>query len=92
MIRLRGHLICATTAECAAVQTHLAEHTRLSRAEPGCLSFEVTPTDDPMVFEVMETFRSHDDFNAHQTRTRASRWFEATRTILRYFRVEDLRD
>jgi len=92
MIRLRGHLICATAAETAAVQTHLAEHTRLSRAEPGCLSFEVTATDDPMVFEVMETFRSRDDFNAHQTRTRASRWFEATRTILRDFRVEDIRD
>ena len=92
MIRLRGHLICATAEESAAVAAHVAEHTRLSRAEPGCLSFEVTATDDPMVFEVMETFRSRDDFNAHQTRTRASRWFEATRTILRDFRVEELRD
>jgi len=92
MIRLRGHLICATAEEAAAVQAHIAEHTRLSRAEPGCLSFEVTPTDDPMMWEVMETFRTQDDFNAHQTRTRASKWFEATRGILRDFRVENLRD
>ncbi|KAF0170781.1 MAG: hypothetical protein FD162_3395 [Rhodobacteraceae bacterium] len=92
MIRLRGHMICTTADECAAVLAHVAEHTRLSRAEPGCLSFEVTPTDDPMMFEVMETFRSRDDFNAHQTRTRASRWFEATRNVLRDFRVEDLRN
>ena len=92
MIRLRGHLVCVTAEEAAAVQAHVAEHTRLSRAEPGCLSFEVTPTDDPMVWEVMETFRTQDDFNAHQARTRASRWFEATRSILRDFRVEAVGD
>nr|WP_299480368.1 antibiotic biosynthesis monooxygenase [Cypionkella sp.] len=74
------------------MQTHVTLHTELSRAEPGCLSFEVTPTDDPMMWEVMESFRTQDDFNAHQTRTRASKWFEATRGILRDFRVEDLRD
>ena len=92
MIRLRGHLVCVTAEEAAAVQQHVAEHTRLSRAEPGCLSFEVTPTEDPMVWEVMETFRTQDDFNAHQARTRASEWFDATRFILRNFRVEAIGD
>lgn len=92
MIRLRGHLVCVTAEEAAAVQAHVGLHTQLSRAEPGCLSFEVTPTDDPLVWEVMESFRTQDDFNAHQARTRASQWFEATRGILRDFRVEDLRD
>lgn len=92
MIRLRGHLICTTAEEVAAVQAHVADHTRLSRAEPGCLSFEVTPTDDPVMWEVMETFRTQEDFNAHQARTRASAWFEATKTILRDFRVEAIGD
>lgn len=92
MIRLRGHLICVTAEEAAAVQAHVAEHTRLSRAEQGCLSFEVTPTDDPLMWEVMETFRTQDDFNAHQARTRASEWFTATRNILRDFRVEAVGD
>jgi quinol monooxygenase YgiN len=92
MIRLRGHLICVTEDEVAAVNTHLPQHIALTRAEPGCLSFEITPTDDPKVFEVMETFRTRDDFNAHQTRTRASVWFEATRGILRDFRIEDIGD
>ncbi len=92
MIRLRGHLICTTEDEVAAVNAHLAQHIALTRAEPGCLSFEITPTDDPKVFEVMETFRTRDDFNAHQTRTRASVWFEATRGILRDFRVEEVGD
>ena len=92
MIRLRGHLICTTEDEVAAVTAHLPQHIALTRAEPGCLSFEITPTDDPKVFEVMETFRTRDDFNAHQTRTRASVWFEATRGILRDFRIEDIGD
>ena len=92
MIRLRGHLICVTEDEVAAVTAHLPQHIALTRAEPGCLSFEITPTDDPKVFEVMETFRTRADFNAHQTRTRASVWFEATRGILRDFRIEDIGD
>lgn len=92
MIRLRGHLICQSPEEAAAVRARLPAHTALSRAEPGCLSFDVTPTDDPLMFEVIETFRTRADFDAHQTRTRASAWFEATRQILRDFRVEELRD
>ena len=92
MIRLRGHLVCVTDDEVAAVNANLATHIALTRAEPGCLGFEVTPTDDPMVFEVMETFRTRDDFNAHQTRTRDSLWFHATRSILRDFRVEEVGD
>ncbi len=92
MIRLRGHLICQTPDEAAAVRAHLPAHIALSRAEPGCLAFEVDPTDDPLTFDVMETFRTRTDFDAHQARTRASPWFAATRDILRDFRVEELRD
>ncbi|MBN2630825.1 MAG: antibiotic biosynthesis monooxygenase [Rhodobacteraceae bacterium] len=92
MIRLRGHLICTTEAEAQAVRAHVADHIRLSRGEPGCLTFEITETDDPMVWEVMESFRTRADFDAHQTRTRASVWFAATSGILRDFRVEELRD
>ncbi|MEO8245011.1 MAG: antibiotic biosynthesis monooxygenase [bacterium] len=92
MIRLRGHLVCVSDDEAAAVRDNLAAHIALTRAEPGCLGFEISPTDDPMVFEVMETFRTRDDFNSHQTRTRASPWFDATRSVLRDFRVEEIGD
>ena len=92
MIRLRGHLICMTDAEAQVVRAHLAEHIRLSRAEPGCLSFDVTQADDPLIWDVNESFRTRADFDAHQTRTRDSLWFAATRHILRDFRVEELRD
>ena len=92
MIRLRGQMICMSEDEAQAVTANLGLHTALTRAEPGCLSFGIDPTDDPMVFEVMETFRTRDDFNAHQTRTRASDWFQATRSILRDVRVEEVGD
>ena len=92
MIRLKGHLICMTEDEAQTVRAHVTEHIRLTRLEPGCLSFDVVQTDDPLIWDVQETFRTRDDFDAHQTRTRASHWFEATRHILRDFRVEDLPD
>lgn len=92
MIRLRGQLICATEAEAAAVAAHLPEHTRLTRAEPGCLTFDVALTDDPLIYEVMEAFRDRATFDAHQARTRLSPWFEATRGILRDYRLEELGD
>lgn len=92
MIRLRGQLRCMTPEERAAVVTHMAEHIRLSRAEPACLAFDIAETDDPMVFEVMESFRDRAGFDTHQARTRNSVWFAATRGILRDFRVEEVGD
>lgn len=90
MIRLTGQLICADATEAAIVRAHVAEHIRLTRAEPGCLSFEVIASDDPLIWQVAETFRSMPDFEAHQTRTRASDWFTATKAIRRDFQVEDI--
>lgn len=92
MVRLRGQLICISEAEVQAVRQHLPEHIRLTRAEPGCLVFDVSQTDDPMVWEVMEAFRDRASFDAHQARTRDSAWFAATRGILRDFKMEELGD
>ncbi|ABF64597.1 hypothetical protein TM1040_1864 [Ruegeria sp. TM1040] len=41
-VYLSGHLFCASAQEQALVEQYLPEHIRLTRAEPGCLSFEVT--------------------------------------------------
>lgn len=81
-----------TPEEAQIVQTHMHEHMRLTRAEAGCLTFEISATDDPLTFEVMESFRDKEAFNLHQARTRESPWFEHTRHILRDFVVEELRD
>ena len=86
-VDLSGYLICASKAEADAVRRHLPEHIRLTRTEPGCLSFEVTQTDDPLVWRVDERFADDAAFKAHQTRTRASAWWAATAGIRREFRV-----
>ena len=92
MIRLRGQLICLTEDEAQLVRLHLPLHLALTRAEPGCLTFAVDATEDPMVWEVIETFRDRASFDAHQTRTRDSAWFAATRGILRNFRLDEVGD
>lgn len=87
IIRLSGHLLCGDAAEAASVRAHLPEHVRLTRVEPGCLSFQINPTPDPLVWRVDETFVDRAAFEAHQARTRASDWWQATSAIKREFEI-----
>ena len=50
-IRLSGHIDVPHERR-AAVAEALPEHVRLTRAEPGCLRFEVTP--DPRHYRIEE--------------------------------------
>lgn len=86
-LRLSGLLTCASVTEAAIVHQYLPEHIRLSRAEPGCLSFDVTQSDDPMIWRVEECFADQTAFDAHQVRTRASEWWRASAGIRRDFRI-----
>lgn len=86
-VRLTGTLTCATLADAALITRYLPDHIALSRAESGCLAFAVTPTADPLVWQVAEAFATRAAFDAHQTRTRASAWFAATGHIRREFTV-----
>jgi quinol monooxygenase YgiN len=89
MIRVTGILTCSTAEEADRVRTFLPDHIRLSRAEPGCLTFNVAPTDDPLVWRLDESFVDKAAFAAHQTRTGASDWFAATAHLGRDFHVTD---
>lgn len=86
-VNLVGTLACGE-ADARIVRQHLPEHIRLSRAEPGCLSFDVTET-APGIFAVSESFTDMTAFEAHQTRTRASAWWDATGHIPRDFKVTE---
>jgi quinol monooxygenase YgiN len=88
-LRLTGELRCASPDEVAAIRRHRAEHVRLTRAEPGCIAFEIAETDDPLIWRVEERFRDRAAFEAHQRRTRASPWWEATQTIARDFEMSE---
>lgn len=60
---------------------HLPRHIELTRAEAGCLRFDVEPTDDPLVWTVPEEFASRPAFDAHPERVQASEWGRATAGI-----------
>lgn len=87
MVRLSGKVICTNNQEAALVAAHLPEHIRLSRAEPGCLSFEVVQTENPLIWSVEETFTDQTAFDAHQARTKASPWFASTGHIRREYQI-----
>lgn len=88
-VRLTGLLVCADDDQAAIVARELPAHIALTRAEPGCLSFEVAATDDPLVWRVDEAFADPTAFAAHQERVRDSRWGAATAGIQRRYRVDD---
>jgi quinol monooxygenase YgiN len=82
-IALSGRLICADDAQAGVLERHLNAHIRASRAEPGCLRFEITPTEDALIWRVDELFADQAAFDAHKARTAASPWAEATKEIRR---------
>lgn len=90
VVRLSGFLRCASGEDAGTVRRHLADHIRLTRAEPGCISFEVAQTDDPLVWRVEEVFADRAAFDFHQQRTRASEWFSATSSIQRDYEISGL--
>jgi quinol monooxygenase YgiN len=88
VVHLQGQLICTTPDEAARVAEHLPAHVALTRAEPGCLAFDVRPV-GALVWQVEEAFVDHAAFAAHQTRTAASVWARATAGIRRDFHLHE---
>ncbi len=89
VIRLTGQLICSNEGQAALVAAHLPDHIRMTRAEPGCVSFEVQQSADPLVWEVAEVFSDRAAFEAHQARTAASAWGQATKGIERQYVITE---
>lgn len=72
----------------AAVRAALPEHIALTRAEAGCLSFEVAEDPaQPGRFQVSEVFASEACFQAHQLRTQSSDWARITEGIARHYKI-----
>jgi quinol monooxygenase YgiN len=89
MIHVTGTLTCSTADEAERVRQFLPDHIALSRAEPGCLTFNVAPTDDPLVWRLDESFADKDALKAHGDRTKSSAWFAATAGLVRNFEVRE---
>ena len=86
-VYLEGLLIAHSAAEHALVDLYLDDHIALTRAEPGCLKFEVTEDqNDRNKFHVSEIFESEEAFEAHQTRAKASEWGQNSAPLERRFK------
>lgn len=84
---LRGH-ITVPEDRLDQVRKALPLHIALTRAEAGCLLFEVNENpDQPGRFDVSEVFESKAAFDAHQDRARNSDWFRITQGIPRNYTV-----
>lgn len=89
MITLTGHVELPADRR-AAVLAALPDHIAASRAEPGCLSFEVTfDPDHPDRLNVAERFVDRAAFDAHQARTRASAWARVTAGLSRQYQIKE---
>ncbi len=71
-----------------AITAALPQHIALTRAESGCISFEVTPCNSVKGrFIVDEHFVNQEAFEAHQTRNRASEWYQVSQGIPREYSI-----
>lgn len=87
---MTGTLTCASQHERDQVIAGLEQHIALTRAEAGCLAFEVVQTTDPMVWTVSERFTDAAAFEAHQIRTAVSDWARLTKGIARDYATTSL--
>ena len=91
LIALSGHLTCADMSQMMLALDLLPDHVALSRAEPGNLRFDLSQTEDPLIWRLDELFADAEAFAAHQARTKASEWGQRSKDIARAFdRIEVL--
>ncbi len=86
---LSGHILVASE-DLAKVRDALPLHCELTKAEPGCLVFQVN--EDPNQagkFTVYEEFESRATFQRHQERVAASDWGRISRNVERFYTVEE---
>ncbi len=89
-IRLSGHMDVPPD-RMDAVLSAVIDHINLTRAEEGCLSFEVTPCPDVQGrFLVAETFKNRAAFDHHQTRTSTSPWAKITTGLPRDYKITEV--
>lgn len=89
-VHLSGQLVCRDQDQVVVVTEHLSDHVARTRAEHGCISFNVTSTDDPLVWQVDECFQDSSAFKAHQDRVAESAWGRATTGIERRYAIDGL--
>ena len=85
---LSGHIVVAES-ELIAVREALPIHIKATRAEKGCIVFNVV---EHMMeigrFDVYEEFETSDAFRFHQNRVQKSEWGVVSKNVVRHYRIE----
>ena len=69
-------------------KAELTNHIRLTRAEAGCLTFEVNQDSEEITkFSVYEEFIDEIAFYAHQDRAKNYNWAKVTNNVERHYKV-----
>ncbi|MDO5642588.1 MAG: antibiotic biosynthesis monooxygenase [Paracoccus sp. (in: a-proteobacteria)] len=76
-------LTCTDLNQLQILLDHLPEHVALSRAEPGCLLFTATQTQDPLIWQVEELYTDLAALEAHKARMNATIWPQVSQSIER---------
>lgn len=85
LIAVEGRLICADMGQMMLALDLLPDHVAASRNEPGNLRFDLSQTEDPLIWSLNELFTDAGAFAAHRARTLASRWGRDSGAITRDF-------
>ncbi len=83
--------LTATGTDIETARRLIPDHVARSRAEPGCLRFNLTEdADQPGLWRLDELFADRAGFEAHQRRTRASLWGQESGAMVRDFTILDV--
>ena len=86
-ITLQGYII-VPDVDLKIVTAELITHTKLSKAEVGCLHFRVTlDENNPNKFNVYEEFVDQMSFDKHQSRVKNSHWGKVTKRVERHYTI-----
>ncbi len=79
--------------ELAEVAAALPKHRDLSRAETGCLVFEVSQDEaDPCKFNLYEQYTSAEAFDFHKNRSANSDWAGISQNVERVLKITEADD
>jgi len=84
---LKGHII-VPSEDLETVKAALHQHIELTRAEAGCLLFNIElDNDNPNKFNVYEEFVNQAAFDMHQARVKQSNWGNVTKQVQRHYLI-----
>ena len=89
-LTLQGHIVVSDD-DLPRVLKALPKHVALTRAEQGCLVFNVSQdSEDANKFYVYEEFVDREAFDAHQKRANRTRWATVTAKIERHYEISEV--